>query len=126
MRDKGSDDAPHLEYGDFDNLAAFLRTYVFAGGEALDWRAVARIYAENNAKHAKAVLADLNQLLGDPRANDDEVRLWLRARTASDDGLLEPDVPVRHSLLELRDMLYERLHANGEGSSPPVDHAASR
>lgn len=107
MREKKVDHPHQLQYSDFDSLAAFLRTYLFADGETpKNWRAVGRLYAKKNPDHTKAVVDDLNQLLADPRATDDQVSLWLRTRTASKDGRLEPEVPVRHSLLELRDLLY--------------------
>lgn len=107
MKGKAYRDPRELGYGDFDRLAAFLRTYVFAdNGASKDWPTVAHAYAKNHPEHATAVVEDLNQLLADPRATDDQVSLWLRVRTAADDGRLAPDVPVRHSLLALRDLLY--------------------
>jgi hypothetical protein len=111
MKGKAYRDPHELGYGDFDALAAFLRTYVFADdGVSTDWPTLARMYAKNYPEHAAAVVEDLNRLLADPRATDDQVSLWLRVRTASNDGRLEPNVPVRHSLLTLRDLLYALQH----------------
>ena len=107
MKAKTYRDSSELAYGDFDNLATFLRTHVFAEEESAQrWRATARKYARSNPDHTVAVVDDLNHLLADPRATDEQVTRWIRVRTGSEDGRLQPGVPVRHSLLELRDLLY--------------------
>lgn len=74
MKAKTYRDPSEVAYGDFDNLAAFLRTDVFAEEDlAHRWRAIAREYASSNPGHVAAVVDDLNQLLADPRATDEQV-----------------------------------------------------
>lgn len=67
------------------------------------WRDRWSAYAASNPGSRRALITDLDAMLADHVASEEQVQLWVRAHTSSPDGLIEPGVPVRHSLLALRD-----------------------
>lgn len=90
-----------LRYNICPTLAGVLRTYLVrpGGGWQIGWAA----YVKTDRRSRLDLIEDIHVLLSDHAASEEQVRLWIRAHTESTDGLLEPSVPVRHSLLAVRD-----------------------
>lgn len=91
-----------LRYGTCPTLAGVLRTYLVTE-DGSSWRDHWAAYAASDPASRLALITDLDAMLADHAASEEQVQLWVRAHTSSPDGLIEPGVPVRHSLLALRD-----------------------
>lgn len=100
-RDRRSASSTELRYNICPTLAGVLRTYLVRPDSA--WRVGWAAYATTDRRSRLDLIEDINTLLSDHAASEEQVRLWIRAHTESADGLLEPGVPVRHSLLAVRD-----------------------
>ena len=115
-RDTSSDQSigrTELRYNMCPTLAGVLRTYLVRGGET-SWQDGWAAYAASDPSSRPQLITDIDTLLTDPTASEEQVRLWMRAHTASPDGLIEPDVPVRHSLLALRDAALADVRDHGD------------
>lgn len=110
-----------LRYSICPTLAGVLRTYLLAGGET-SWRDQWATYAASDPSSRPQLITDINTLLNDAAASEEQVRLWVRVHTGSSTGLLEPGVPVRHSLLAVRDAAWADVRHPG-GSSGRRGHA---
>lgn len=107
-----STSSTELCYNICPTLAGVLRTYLLRADSA--WQIGWAAYAKTDRSTRLDLIEDINTLLSDHAASEEQVRLWMRAHTASPDGLIEPGVPVRHSLLAVRDAALADVRDHGD------------
>lgn len=94
-----------LQYSDYPYLAGLLGTYLINGSQE-DWQRGLAGYQATSQVPGR-IVADIDALLINHAATEDALRLWVRAHASSQSGELADGVPIRLSLLELRDALLD-------------------
>jgi hypothetical protein len=83
-----------LEYASYPDPAAMLRTFLLSGAE-VSWRQGVTKYARSDTSSRQKMIADIDALMSNHAATEEAVRMWIRAHTSSQVGLLEEGVSAR-------------------------------
>jgi hypothetical protein len=90
-----------LTYGDFPNLAKALRNHMLTP-TGIPWQDKIASFAGAEPGPRTQLVADIEALVANDAVSEEALRSWIHAHAAAPGGFLDPGVPVRQSLLELR------------------------